>query len=90
MSTYLNRNSLVGCAFAIGLSGGVSPMLLAADVTGEMDPSMVMPSRKDSKPSTTPQAKPAKSKDSPMDHSKMDHGSMGTMDHSKCAPWITA
>jgi len=86
MSTYLNRNSLVGCAFAIGLSGGVSPMLLAADVTGEMDPSMVMPSRKDSKPSTTPQAKPAKSKDSPMDHSKMDHGSMGTMDHSKmCA-----
>ena len=35
MSTYLNRKSLMGCAFVVGLSGGISPMVLAAE--GSMD-----------------------------------------------------
>lgn len=35
MSTYLNRKSLIGCAFVVGLSGGISTIALAAE--GSMD-----------------------------------------------------
>jgi len=31
VSTYLNRNSLVGCLFAVGLLGGLPPMVLAQE-----------------------------------------------------------
>ena len=34
MSTYLNRKSLVGCLFAVGLMGGLSSVALAVVVLG--------------------------------------------------------
>lgn len=67
----------------VALAVSVSPAFLGiAHAAEEMEHSKAMPSAKDSNPSTMSQIEPTKSKDSPMDHSKMDHGSMGTMDHS--------
>ncbi|MFJ4141007.1 MULTISPECIES: copper resistance protein B [Pseudomonas] len=66
----------------MALTVSVSPAFFGlASAAEAMDPSMTMPSSSDSKPSAVQKSIPAK--DSQMDHSKMDHGSMEPMDHSK-------
>ena len=68
----------------LALTVSVSPAFFGlANAAEAMDPSMAMPSNTDSQPSAVQKPTSAKAKGSSMDHSKMDHGSMGTMDHSK-------
>ncbi|MHC8351686.1 hypothetical protein ACYZT7_20855 [Pseudomonas sp. RT4P38] len=74
MSTYLNRKSLIGCALAFGLLGGV-PFALAGESSGEH--SHPAPASSTDKPEPTQKSKANESK---TDHGSMDHGSM---DHSK-------
>lgn len=74
MSAYLNRKSLIGCALAIGLLGGV-PFALAGESSG--DHSHSAPASSTDKPEPTQKSQANESK---TDHGSMDHGSM---DHSK-------
>lgn len=74
MSTFLNRKSLIGCALAIGLLGGV-PVALAGESSGEH--SHPAPASSTHKPEP---AQKSKANESKTDHGSMDHGSM---DHSK-------
>ena len=75
MSTYLNRNSLVGCLFAVGLLGGLPPMVLAQE--NGSDHSTNVPA--------TATDKPATANDSKLDHGAMDHSQMSheSMDHDQ-------
>jgi uncharacterized protein involved in copper resistance len=72
MSRYLNRQSLIGCALAIGLLSGV-PLVQAGDGSAEH----AHAAASTDKPATMQKTKTSES--------KSDHGSMGhgTMDHSK-------
>ncbi|MDQ3204901.1 MAG: hypothetical protein M3Q94_22430 [Pseudomonadota bacterium] len=71
MSTYLNRKSLVGCLFAIGL-GGLSSVALAVEDSSDYSPAT--PASATSKPATaTNESKPDHGS---IDHSKMSHESM--------------
>lgn len=76
MTSKLLRPTLM--AMTVSVSAAFVGLASAAE---EMDPSMTMSSGTESKPAA-PQ-KPIPAKNGQMDHSKMDHGSMGTMDHSK-------
>ena len=78
MTNKLLRPTLM--ALTVSVSTAFAGWASAAEA---MDPSMAMPSSSDSQPSAVQKPTSAKAKDSSMDHSKMDHGSMGTMDHSK-------
>lgn len=72
MSTYLNRKSLVGCLFAIGLMGGLSSVALAVEDSSDHSPAT--PAKATSKPATTiTESKPDHGS---MDHSKKRHESM--------------
>ena len=76
MSTYLNRKSLVGCLFAVGLMGGLSSVALAVEDSSVHSPAT--PAEATRKPPTaTNESKPDHGS---MDHSKMSHESM---DHKK-------
>ncbi|MFS9605031.1 hypothetical protein, partial [Klebsiella pneumoniae] len=69
MSTYLNRKSLVGCLFAVGLMGGLSSVALAVEDSSVHSPAT--PAEATSKPPTaTNESKPDHGS---MDHSKMSH-----------------
>ena len=73
MSTYLNRKSLVGCLFAVGLIGGLSSVALAVEDSSVHSPAT--PAEPTSKPATA--TKESKPDHGSMDHSKMSHESMG-------------
>ena len=75
MSTYLNRKSLVGCLFAVGLMGGLSSTVLAEE--NGSDHSTTVP--------VTATDKPATANDSKLDHGSMDHSKMSheSMDHDQ-------
>ena len=72
MSTYLNRKSLVGCLFAVGLMGGLSSVTLAVEDSSDHSPAT--PAKATSKPATT--TNESKPDHGSMDHSKMSHESM--------------
>lgn len=68
----LNRKSLVGCLFAVGLMGGLSSVALAVEDSSVHSPAT--PAEATSKPATaTNESKPDHGS---MDHSKMSHESM--------------
>lgn len=75
MSTYLNRNSLVGCLFAAVLLSGLSFTVLAEE--NGSDHSTTVPA--------TATNKPATANDSKLDHGAMDHSQMSheSMDHDQ-------
>jgi len=75
VSTYLNRNSLVGCLFAAVLLSGLSPTVLAKE--NGSDHSTTVPA--------TATDKPAAANDSKLDHGSMDHSKMSheSMDHDQ-------
>ena len=75
MSTYLNRNSLVGCLFAAVLLSGLSSTVLAEE--NGSDHSTTVP--------VTATDKPATANDSKLDHGAMDHSQMSheSMDHDQ-------
>jgi uncharacterized protein involved in copper resistance len=79
MSTYLNRKSLISCALAIGLLGGV-PFALAGESSGEH--SHPAPASSTEKPESTQKPKANESK---TDHGSMDHSKMSeeSMDHDQ-------
>ncbi|WP_178082676.1 MULTISPECIES: hypothetical protein [unclassified Pseudomonas] len=72
MSTYLNRKSLVGCLFAVGLLGGLSSTVLAGENGSDHSPTI--PATATDKPATM--ANDSKPDHGSMDHSKMSHESM--------------
>ncbi|WP_166359685.1 hypothetical protein [Pseudomonas akapageensis] len=72
MSRYLNRHSLIGCTFAIGLLSGM-PLVQAGEVSAEHAHAAAAMD----KPATKHKTKTSESKS---DHGSMNHG---TMDHSK-------
>ena len=75
MSTYLNRNSLVGCLFAAVLLSGLSSTVLAEE--NGSDHSTTVPA--------TAADKPAAANDSKLDHGSMDHSKMSpeSLDHAQ-------
>ncbi|QGF91720.1 hypothetical protein GH769_00230 [Pseudomonas sp. CFSAN084952] len=76
MSTYLYRNSLVGCLFAAGLLGGLSSIVLAKE--NGSDHSTIAPAQTTDKPAIT-------ASNSMLDHGSMDHSKMSheSMDHDQ-------
>lgn len=72
MSRHLNRQSLIGCALAIGILSGV-PLVQA----GEGNAEYAHAASDTDKSATMHKTKTSESKS---DHGSMDHG---TMDHSK-------
>ncbi|MHC8299250.1 hypothetical protein [Pseudomonas sp. ZS1P83] len=72
MSEYLNRKSLVGCLFAIGLLGGISSVALAGDDSSDLSPAT--PAKATNQPAPT--ATESKPDHGSMDHSKKRHESM--------------
>ncbi|WP_160109871.1 hypothetical protein [Pseudomonas izuensis] len=72
MSRYLNRQSLIGCALAIGLLSGV-PLVQA----GEGNAEHAHAAGDTDQPATKHKTKTSESKS---EHGSMNHG---TMDHSK-------
>lgn len=76
MSTYLNRKSLVGRLFAIGLLGGLSSVALAG--VDSRDHSAVSHAKATNQPATT--ATEFKPEHGSMDHGKKRHE---LMDHDQ-------
>ena len=76
MSTYLNRNSLVGCLFAAVLLSGLSSTVLAEE--NGSDHSTTVPATATDKPAMT-------ANDSKLDHGAMDNSKMSheSMDHDQ-------
>lgn len=76
MSTSLNRKSLIGCLFAVGLMSGLSSVALA--IEDSRDHSPATPAKATSRPATT-------TNESTPDHGSMDHSKMSheSMDHDQ-------
>ncbi|WP_137889227.1 hypothetical protein [Pseudomonas sp. 2FE] len=80
MTKFLNRKTLIGSAFAVGLLGVMQiPIALASGDHGEHAHSSAPAADSTDKPATQqkgPAAESQKMDHGSMDHSKMDHGSM--------------
>lgn len=79
MSTFLQRTSLFGAVFALGLLGVMQmPAALAGE--GQAGHEHIPPNKPASTPAASPQAQPSdgeQMKHGDMDHGSMDHGDMG-------------